>query len=604
MVRWLSLSVKEQYEAASCSLCPVLARFALLTICLSACGCRGERAPEPAPVAQEIAPDSWFVDRAAETGLAFAHVNGMSGQLYYAEIIPPGAALFDYDNDGDLDVYFVQSHRLDAGASASANGSSAAQGNGRLFRNDLSGSGPARTLRFTDVTAASRISATAYGIGVAAGDFTNDGCVDLYLTNLGPNTLLRNNCDGTFADVSRHSRTDDPSWSVSASFLDYDRDGWLDLFVGNYLNWQVASHAPCFGPTGRPDYCSPAAYQPQPSRLYRNNRDGTFTDATAAAGIARDYGPALGVSTADFNGDGWVDVYVANDGQPNQLWINQRNGTFANTGLLSGTALSAHGKAKAGMGVDAGDVDNDGDEDLFVVNLTGEGNDLYVNDGSGLFEEQSARSGLGAGSRAYTGFGTAWLDIDNDGRLDTLIVNGAVQTIDVQRRANDPLPLRQPKLLFRNLGDRRFEDVTAQGGAALAIPDVSRGAAFGDIDNDGDVDVLVAHNNGRPQLLVNGVGQRNHWIGLRLVGRQARRDMLGARVAIVREDGTTVWRRARADGSYASASDPRVIAGLGSSTAARTVRVIWPGGMTEEWSNVAVDRYTTLIEGSGATPGR
>jgi hypothetical protein len=286
------------------------------------------------------------------------------------------------------------------------------------------------------------------------------------------------------------------------------------------------------------------------------------------------------------------------------LWINQRNGTFRNTGLLSGTALSAHGKAKAGMGVDAGDVDNDGDEDIFVTNLTGEGNDLYVNDGSGLFEEQSARSGLGPASRGYTGFGTAWFDIDNDGWLDTITVNGAVQTIEALRRVNDPFPLHQRKRLFRNPGPGtpgavRFEDVSARGGAAFDLSEVGRGAAFGDIDNDGDTDVLVANNNGQPRLLINNVGSRNHWIGLRLVGRQASRDVLGARVAVVREDGSTLWRRARADGSYASASDPRVLAGLGGSTSVSRVRVVWPGGDMEEWNAPAIDRYSTLKEGDG-----
>ena len=390
-----------------------------------------------------------------------------------------------------------------------------------------------------------------------------------------------------------------------APFLDYDRDGWLDLFVGNYLSWRVESNTPCFTPSGRPDYCSPNVYQPQPSRLLHNNHDGTFTDVTTASGIAREFGPALGVSTADFNGDGWIDVYVANDGQPNQLWINQRNGTFRNTGLLSGTALSAHGKAKAGMGVDAGDFDNDGDEDLFVTNLTGEGNDLYVNDGSGLFEEQSARSGLGGASRGYTGFGTAWFDIDNDGLLDTLTVNGAVQTIEALRRVNDPFPLHQRKLLFKNSGQGRFEDVTARGGAAFELSEVGRGAAFGDIDNDGDEDVLVANNNGQPRLLVNNIGNQNHWIGLRLVGAaqgtaaNQTRDMLGARVGIVRDGGPTLWRRARSDGSYASANDPRVLVGLGQSTSVSRVRVIWPSGKSEEWSSIAVDRYTTLTEGGG-----
>ena len=562
----------------------------------------------------------WFTDRAEESGLNFTHVNGMSGKFYYPEIIGPGAAMFDYDNDGDLDIYLVQGQML--GASITPAASPALKG--RLFRNDLVvNPDGTRTLHFTDVTEASGIHARGYGMGVATGDFNNDGCVDLYLTNLGSNQLFRNNCDGTFTDVSKQSGTDGAaasaagfgelspklardrgaseggSWSVSASFLDYDRDGWLDLFVGNYLSWRVGSNMPCFSPSGRPDYCSPNVYQPQPSRLYHNNRDGTFTDVTAAAGLAREFGPALGVSTADFNGDGWMDIYVANDGQPNQLWINQRDGTFKNMGLLSGTALSAHGKAKAGMGVDAGDFDNDGDEDLFVTNLTGEGADLYVNDGSGLFEEQSARSGLGPASRAYTGFGTAWFDFDNDGWLDLALVNGAVQTIEALRRVNDPFPLHQQKLLFRNLGNGRFEDVTARGGAAFQLSEVGRGAAFGDIDNDGAVDVLVANNNGKPRLLINNVGGRNHWIGLRLVGKHAPRDMLGARVGIVRENGPTLWRRARSDGSYASANDPRVLVGLGQSTTVPRVRVVWPSGTTEEWSAVAIDRYTTLKEGDG-----
>jgi hypothetical protein len=544
----------------------------------------------------------WFVDRAEESGLKFRHVNGTEGKFYYAEVIAPGAAMVDYDNDGDLDVFLVQGSRL----SALGSGKDVPGSRSRLFRNDLTvNSDGTRVLHFTDVTDASGIVSRGYGMGVAAGDFNNDGCVDLYLTSLGPNQLFRNNCNGTFTDVSKQSRTDDPSWTVSSAFLDYDRDGWLDLFVGNYLSWRVESNTPCFTPSGRPDYCSPNVYQPQPSRLLRNNHDGTFTDVTTVSGIAREFGPALGVSTADFNGDGWVDVYVANDGQPNQLWINQRNGTFRNTGLLSGTALSAHGKAKSGMGVDAGDFDNDGDEDLFVTNLTGEGNDLYVNDGSGLFEEQGARAGLGAASRGYTGFGTAWFDIDNDGLLDTLTINGAVQTIEALRRVNDPFPLHQRKMLFKNPGQGRFEDVTARGGVAFELSEVGRGAAFGDVDNDGDEDVLVANNNGQPRLLVNNIGNQNHWIGLRLVGAaqgtaaNQTRDMLGARVGIVRDGGPTLWRRVRSDGSYASANDPRVLVGLGQSTSVSRVRVIWPGGKTEEWTSIAIDRYTTLREGEG-----
>jgi enediyne biosynthesis protein E4 len=317
---------------------------------------------------------------------------------------------------------------------------------------------------------------------------------------------------------------------------------------------------------------------------------------TAASRIASEFGPALGVSTADFNGDGWIDLYVANDSQPNQLWINQHDGTFKNTALLAGAALTQEGKAEASMGVDAGDFDNDGDEDLFVTEQTGEGYNLFVNDGSGSFEDQSSRSGLAAASLGYTGFGTAWFDYDNDGWLDLLTANGAVQTIQALAQARDPFPLHQRKQLFRNLRNGRFEDVTASAGAVLQLSEVGRGAAFGDIDNDGDTDIVIANNNGPLRLLINNVGNRHHWIGLRLVGRTPPRDMLGARVAIVRKTGPTLWRRARADGSYASANDPRVLAGLGDSAEAPAVRVAWPDGRTDEWANVPVDRYTTLVE--------
>jgi hypothetical protein len=540
----------------------------------------------------------WFVDASADTGLDFVHFNGMTGEFYYPEIIAPGVALFDYDNDGDLDVFIVQGQKLGTGAPLSPPRDPLPL-KGRLFRNDLEiHPDGTRTLRFTDVTEASGINATAYGMGVAVGDYNNDGCADLYVTALGRNQLFRNNCDGTFTDVSKPSRTDDSGWSVSAAFLDFDRDGWLDLYVGHYLNWDVKANTPCFGSSGKRVYCAPRVYRAQPSRLYHNNRDGTFTDVTATAGLATQFGPALGVATADFNGDGWIDLYVANDGQENQLWINQRNGTFKNVGLLSGAALSQHGKAKAGMGVDAGDFDNDGDEDLFVTNLTGEGDDLYVNDGTGTFENQSAPAGLSHPSLPYTGFGAAWLDFDNDGWLDLLTVNGAVQ-IGTPTQTNDPFPLRQRKQLFRNLGNGRFEDVTSRAGTVFDALDVSRGAAFGDIDNDGDIDVLVGNNNGAARLLINNIGNRHHWLGLRLVGEPARRDMLGARVAIMRNGETTLWRRARADGSYASANDPRVLVGLGASAQPPRVRVIWPSGRVEEWSQVGVDRYTTLREGSG-----
>jgi hypothetical protein len=547
-------------------------------------------------------PEGWFTDETTAAGLTFTHFNGMSGDLYYPEIMPPGVALFDYDSDGDLDLFVVQGRMLgskpiDRAWDPPRPGSPTG---GRLFRNDLEvAAGGRRRLHFTDVTERSGISARGYGMGIATGDYNNDGCVDLYVTNLGSNQLFRNNCDGTFTDVTAASHTASPGWSVSAAFVDFDRDGWLDLFVGHYVNYSVEANVKCFGLAGGREYCPPHAYTAQPSKLYRNNRNGTFTDVTARAGLSTEFGPALGVSTADFNGDGWMDIYVANDGQPNQLWINQRNGTFKNTALLSGAALGADGEAKSSMGVDAGDFDNDGDEDLFITELTGQGADLYVNVGGGVFEERSAGAGLRRPTLPFTGFGAAWLDIDNDGWLDLVTVNGAVsQNVDAAARG-ERFALQQRKQAFRNLGNGRFEDVSTRAGPAFARADVSRGAAFGDIDNDGDIDIIVGNASGPLRLLLNGVGQRRHWMGLRLVGPDGRRDMLGARVAVTHADGLTLWRRVRSDGSYASASDPRVIAGLGDSNRPVTVRVIWPDGRTETWSDLAIDRYVTIREGAG-----
>src|SRR5204863_9500952 len=362
----------------------------------------------------------------------------------------------------------------------------------------------------------SGIDAHAYGMGVATGDFNNDGCVDLYLTNVGQNQLFRNNCDGTFTDVSVQSGANFSGWSVSAAFVDYDRDGRLDLYVGNYVQWDVKADQKCTGLTGRRDYCTPAVYRPQGDRLYRNNRNGTFTDVTATALKGGPFGPALGVVTADFNNDGWMDIYVANDGRENVLWINQRDGTFKNMGLLSGAAVAADGKPKGSMGVDAGDFDNDGDEDLFTTQLPTEGNNLYGNLGSGLFDDLSASSGLGPMSLGHTGFGAAWLDFDNDGWLDLVAANGAIEAI--KERGVERFPYGEPKLLARNLHNGRFEDVTPQAGSLFQLYEVSRGAAFGDIDNDGDIEVIITNIHSPARLLINTIANLRPGVGLRLLG--------------------------------------------------------------------------------------
>jgi enediyne biosynthesis protein E4 len=544
-----------------------------------------------------------FVDRAEDVGINFVHFNGMSGEHYYVEMVGSGAAMFDYDNDGDLDIYIVQGSMLGPGKTQADALFPARDGvppKGRLFRNDLvvhaDGS---RTLKFTDVTDQSGIDAHGYGMGVATGDFNNDGWIDLYLTNFGSNQMWRNNGNGTFTDVTEKTGTDDPRWSVSAAFLDFDRDGWLDLYVGNYVNFSFTNRKRCFAYSSAEDYCGPLSFDPVPERLFHNRGDGTFEDVSAKSHIALEADGALGVVCADFNGDGWIDIYVTNDGRPNHLWMNQHDGTFKNEALLAGCALNKDGIAESSMGVDAGDFDNDGDEDLFMTNLNGEKSTLMINNGKGWFEDRSFEVGIAIPSKPYTGFGTAFLDYDNDGWLDLLTVNGEVRTIEALARIGDRYPLSQRKQLFHNLANGKFEEVAGKAGNAFTLSEVGRGAAFGDVDNDGDTDVLIVNNNGRARLLINEVGTENHWLGLRLVGTKGKRDMLGAKVAVFQESGPTLWRRVRTDGSYCSANDPRVLIGLGQSSKVKAIRAFWPSGQVEEWNGIPIDTYTTLREGTG-----
>jgi len=543
----------------------------------------------------------YFRDVTREAGIDFTHFTGASGELYFVETVGAGAALFDYDGDGDLDLYLVQSAMLGPKGIEAATFSPRGPLplSDRLLRNDLDpGAAGDSPPRFVDVTEASGIRATGYGMGVATGDYDRDGHVDLYVTNFGPNQLWRNNGDGTFVDRTREAGADDPRWSVAAAFLDYDLDGWLDLYVGNYTNFRLASNKRCHSASGFPDYCAPGSYDPEPARLLRNRGDGTFEDATARAGVGEP-GYTLGAVTADFDGDGWVDIFVALDQMPNQLWINQRDGTFVNEALLRGCAVNAVGIAEAGMGVDAGDVDQDGDLDVFITHFSQETNTLYLNDGAGGFEDATQASGLGPPSWPYTGFGTGFLDYDNDGRLDVLVVNGAVRFIPELYHARDPYPLHEPDQLFRNLGGGRFEDVTANAGPAFALPEVGRGAAFGDIDNDGDTDVVITNNNGPARLLRNEVGSARRWIGLRLVDRHGGDDVPGATVEVAAADGAVFLRLVRGGASYVSAHDPRVLVGLGDAEGALRARVRWPSGRIETFTGLPERTYTDLREGRG-----
>jgi hypothetical protein len=544
-----------------------------------------------------------FSDRAVRAGLTFTHFNGMTGELYLAEMTGAGAAFLDFDNDGDLDLFLLQGTMLGEGKTPRDALFPLPEGEqeiDRLYRNDLApGPDGGPVLRLVDVTAGSGIKSDGYGMGVAAGDFDNDGWTDLYVTNYGPNGMFRNNGDGTFTDVTDLSGAQDPAWSTSAAVLDYDRDGWLDLFVANYVDAPLGNNPRCYATSSRRDYCGPSTFPPVADRLFRNRGNGTFEDVSASALQQAEPGAGLGVAAADFDGDGWIDLYVANDGMPNHLWSNRGDGSFREDALFNGVALNRFGSAEASMGVDAGDFDGDGDEDLFMGHLMSESSTLFVNDGGGIFEDRTSEVGLGADTLPFTSFGTAWVDYDNDSWLDLLVLNGAVRIIEHLALAGDPFPLGQTNRLYRSLSGRGFEDVSGHAGAAFQLLEVSRGAAVGDVDNDGDTDLLIANNNGPARLMVNNVGSHRPWLGLRLVGGTASRDMLGARAAAIFPDGRRIWRRVRTDGSYCSGNDPRVLFGLGEAEKVSAVRVQWPDGTVEEWEGPPTGRYTTLHQGSG-----
>ena len=535
--------------------------------------------------------DPVFRDATEESGIDFIHFNGMSGEYYFVEMTGQGGALFDYDNDGDLDLYSVQGSMLGPGKTyADATFPPArVPPKDRLYRNEGNRGG---VPRFVDVTDQAGLELTGYGMGAAVGDIDNDGWNDLFVTHYGRNRLLRNLGNGRFEDVSdRWGISGEVAWSTSAAFLDYDRDGWLDLYVANYVEYSVDDNKKCYAGTSRQDYCGPAAFKPQHDRLYHNRAGQGFQEVSDA--LLADYraGPGLGVVAADLNGDGWQDLYVANDGRANQFWLNRQGKGFVDDALFAGAAVNRAGRAEASMGVDAGDFDNDGDEDLFVTHLMGETNTLYVNDGNGLFEDRTVFFGLASSSFPYTAFGTGWLDVENDGWLDLLVLNGAVLTVPGLAAAGDPYPLDQPNQLFLNQAGRRFRELDYAANSPLRVAEVSRGAALGDLDNDGDTDLVLFNSAGPTRVLLNQLGQGNNWIGLDLRGNHAERQLTGARVRVDRQGLPSLWRRARSDGSYCSANDPRILVGLGNHSGKVDIRIFWPDGRVSEHKGLLAGRY-------------
>jgi len=544
-----------------------------------------------------------FVDRAAELGVDFVHDNGMTGELYFAENMGGGAALFDADGDGDLDLYLGQGHRLAPAGDASAPGPEPMD---RLYRNDLD----AGELRFTDITEASGLDARGYGMGVTVGDIDNDGDPDLYILNLGPNELWRNDSEPgaiRFTNVTAGSNTADPRWSAGASFFDLDGDGLLDLFVGNYVEFRVAIHKTCSSPQGLLDYCGPKAYRDEPNRVLRNRGGGVFEDWTFRLGIGDLRRPTLGTVATDLNSDGTTDIYAANDQSPNALLLNQRGTALVDDAVLAGAAVDAEGQPEASMGVLAEDFNGDGLVDLFMTHLQHQTNTLYVNEGDGLWDDRTRRSGLGQPSFVYTGFGAAAMDHDLDGVLDIYVANGAVKRIEEQVRTGDPHPLREPNQLFRGLGGGRFEEVPDF--EQPAVEEVSRGVARGDLDNDGDPDLVVVNNGGPVRVLINERGPDDRdWLGVdlrlppageALLGRRA----LGAWLGIVEAGEAHGWRRFHTDGSYASANDPRVIVVSPTGTSP-TLVARWPDGATETFPVQVSGRYVTLVRGEGSPATR
>jgi hypothetical protein len=524
-----------------------------------------------------------FRDVATQAGLDFVHVNGASGNRFLPEILGSGGLFLDFDDDGWLDVLLV-----DGGSLADA--AVARRARHRLYRNRGNGT-------FADVTAASNIRHHAYGMGACAGDVDNDGRTDLYITSVGPNALYRNRGGGRFVEVADAGGAGSTLWSTSCAFVDVDRDGDLDLFVTNYVDTAGSKDEFCgfAGPPAVRDYCHPLVYPPLRSVLYRNNGKGTFEDVSQQAGIAPHRGNGLGVAVSDVDDDGWPDVFVANDATPNFLFHNNRNGTFTEVAGLAGVSVASDGKPRAGMGTAFGDFNGTGRPGLVVTNHETEMHSLFQNLGGRLFADITVPSGVGSATRPYVGFGVVFFDYDNDGRLDLAIVNGHVMVHVAQVRARGTLAQR--KLLLRNAGER-FVNATNDAGPGFALDGVGRGLAAGDVDNDGDLDLLVTNNGGRPNLLLNDGGNAGNAVLVRVAGTASNRTGIGTRLVLT-TGGRRQVREIQSGSSYLAQGDLRAHFGLGAARRAERLEIRWPDGSNEVAENLEANQVVTVRQGSG-----
>jgi enediyne biosynthesis protein E4 len=519
-----------------------------------------------------------------KSGISWTHSSGKSPEKYLPESSGAGCAFLDYDNDGWMDIYLVNSGKCDFFTPQSPLRNA-------LYKNNRDGT-------FTDVTEKAGVAAGGYGQGAAVGDYDGDGFPDIYVTQYGRSILYHNNGDGTFTDVTEKAGVAAPGWSSSAVWFDYDNDGRLDLFVGRFVDFSKELNKPCgIHEDGRIHYCIPKVYSPMPSWLFHNNGDGTFTDVSKESGIARSLGKVWGVVATDINNDGLMDLFVANDTVQNFLFANRGNGKFQEIGEPAGIAYSAEGRTRSGMGLDSADYDQDGFMDLFVANLDREMYSLYRNNHDSTFDDEAGGTGIATATRLMSGWGLKFFDFDNDGNLDLLLANGNPD--DLIEQIHSQVKYEEPPLLFRGTG-KGFQNISAQSGPIFSQPLSARGMAVGDFNNDGAVDVLISVNNGAPVLLQNNIGAQNHWLGFKLVGRKSNIDAVGARITYQAQD----LKRSRmkvGGGSYLSDHDPRIVVGIGKRTKIDWLEIKWPmpSGATERFTNLPIDRYITIVEGAG-----